>query len=214
MVQREWDVGGSNGVLRIRALRGGTITEVSNFLSDVDRAYSSVYLFSRSVAHWKWRRRYWRRLAPFPEEFLWGSLDEGNLWAEVTPDQVPPTYRLELHAVSIHSPGFWEFMGGLNPLQQLREFLKDRHERRKDREYRELAEKDRLRLDNELLQRQILEKETGILRDQIAILREIGLGDGKLQELVWSKIGIPLSRLGEHQDRGLIEGPVEKSEKR
>ena len=58
----------------------------------------------------------------------------------------------------------------MNPLLQLREFLKQRHERRKDREYRECAEKERLRLDNELLQRQILEKENSILREQMSLM--------------------------------------------
>ena len=31
------------------------------------------------------------------------------------------------------SPGFWEFLGSLNPLEVIRRYLNDRHERAKDR---------------------------------------------------------------------------------
>lgn len=108
---------------------------------------------------------------------------ETNLYSDFA-DHVLPEYRLELRRVSIQSPGFWEFVGALNPLQQLREYLKDRHERRKDREYRERAEKDKLRLDNELLQRQILEKENSLLHEQIAIMRELGFSDAELRQFI------------------------------
>lgn len=105
-----------------------------------------------------------------------------------------PQYRLELSRVSIKSPGFWEFLGALNPLQQLREFLKDRHERRKDHEYREPAEKEKLKLDNELLQKIILEKENSILHDQLSMMKEFGISDEEIRQIIWSRLGIPLSR--------------------
>jgi len=44
---------------------------------------------------------------------------------------VLPSERLFFSKVNIQSPGFWEVMGSLNPLQQIREYLKDRHERKK-----------------------------------------------------------------------------------
>lgn len=209
MVQREWQIGGSDSPLKIKALRSGTVTEVIGFLGDMERAYNSLYSFNLAISRWHGTRRYRRRFID-PEE-LFGLLPFENGFMQI-PDYAEnlmlPEYRLDLRRISIQSPGFWEFIGGLNPLQQLREFLNDRHERRKDHEYRELAEKERLRLDNELLQRQILEKENSILREQLVIMREIGLGDAEIRQFIWSRLGVPLSQLGRHQDNGLIEGSV------
>jgi hypothetical protein len=165
--------------------------------------------FPASLGLHQQARRYWRRFMPLTEEFIGlfpfeSSLTQFTGYAE----SMLPEYRLELRRVSIHSPGFWEFLGGLNPLKQLREYLNDRHERRKDQEYRELAEKERLCLENELLQRQILEKENTILRDQLSIMREVGLGDAEIRQFIWSRLGAPLAQLGRHQDNRLIEGSV------
>jgi len=208
MVQRDGQIGGADRPLRIKALRGGTVTEVIDFLEDVEGAYNSLYSFNLTISRWHTTRRYWRRFIGSEELFGLLPFENGITQFASYPDQMLPEYRLELRRVSIQSPGFWEFIGGLNPLQQLREFLNDRHERRKDHEYRELAEKERLRLDNELLQRQILEKENSILREQLSIMREVGLGDAEIRQFIWSRLGAPLSQLGRHQDSGLIEGSV------
>jgi hypothetical protein len=209
MVQRDWQIGGADRPLRIRALRSGTVVEVIGFLEDMERAYKSLYSFDMSISRWYNARRFWRRSLGPPEAFFGLlPLDDGLAHFAAYPESILPEYRLELRRVSIQSPGFWEFIGGLNPLQQLRDYLNDRHERRKDHEYRELAEKERLRLDNELLQRQIWEKENSILREQLSIMKEIGLGDAEIQQFIWSRLGSPLSQLGRHQDSGLIEGSV------
>lgn len=47
--------------------------------------------------------------------------------------------RLIILKVNIQSPDFWEVIGSLNPLEQIREFLKDRHERKIDDHYRSRA---------------------------------------------------------------------------
>ncbi len=208
MVQRDWRLEHRDELLRIKGLRGGTISEITEFLNDMEQAYNAIYAFDLRLSYWRGSRLYRRRIFG-PDEWL--GLDpsflDGRLDFSDDPSQVLPEYRLQLTRVSIQSPGFWEFLGGLNPLQQMREYLRDRHERRKDREYRETAEKEKLKLENELLQREIIEKDTGILRDQIVILREIGLTDVEVRQVVWARLGKPLSQLGRHQDRGLIEGP-------
>ena len=76
----------------------------------------------------------------------WPLLSEEML----VPVATPPKDLLEIASISIHSPGFWEVLGGLNPLQQIREYLNDRHKRRQDREFREAAEKKKLEIENEL----------------------------------------------------------------
>lgn len=209
MVKRDWQVGDADNLLRITALRGGTVAEVIAFLEDMERAYNSLYSFDVALSRWHMARRYWHGFIGLPEAYFgFLPLEDGPAHLAAYSDSMLPEYRLELRRVSIQSPGVWEFIGGLNPLQQLREFLNDRHERRKDHEYRELAEKERLRLDNELLQRQIWEKENSVLREQLSIMREVGLGDAQIQQFIWSRLGTSLSQLGRHQDSGLIEGSV------
>lgn len=211
-MQRDWHIGGRDGSLQIKALRGGTVTEISTFLRDAEDAYNALFLFNNQVSSLRYGRKHFRRFLEPEELFLTAGfgLMSNSFFAETGTDKesILPEYRLELTRVVIRSPGFWEFLGGLNPLQQLREYLKDRHERRKDMEFRECSEKKRLELENELLQRQILEKENSVLRGQLEIMREYGFDDGEIRQVVWRNLGPPLARLGQHQDTGLIEGPV------
>src|SRR5206468_3287516 len=59
-------------------------------------------------------------------------------------ESILPDDRLTIRKIQVASPGFWEFFGSLNPLQQIREYLNDRHKRRQDREYREKSEAEKL----------------------------------------------------------------------
>ena len=107
--------------------------------------------------------------------------------------------------MKLESPGFWEFLGALNPLHQIREYLNDRHKRRQDKEYREQAESERLALENDLIQRQIWEKENSILRDRISVMGDLGLSEEEIRRLVWTNVSSPLIELGSHQDNRMIE---------
>ena len=98
----------------------------------------------------------------------------------------------------LQSPGFWEFLGRLSPLEVVRQYLADRHERRKDREYREAEEKRRLRLENELL-------ENRVMRERIGIARDLGATKKDLAPLLNELVFKPLQQLDQFQDRGLIE---------
>lgn len=192
------------GSLRIIGERGGTISEITEFLSDLEGAYIALYTLDQQWSS----NRLWRR---FPPE-MWMELGH-PLWATgglrqipMSAETIPPQARLVLEHIRIESPGFWEFVASLNPLQQIREYLNDRHRRRQDRDFREAAERERLALENELIRRQIAEKDNSILRERIAILREIGYTDEEIDRLIWSSIGGPMARLGRHQDKRLIGG--------
>lgn len=208
MVQRDWPIGEWESPLKIRALRGGTVTEVVTFLEDAEGAYNALYSFNLNVFGWARARRFWRRFVLPDEPFGLLPFESGPSSHSELGERIIPEYRLELRRVSIQSPGFWEFFGGLNPLQQMREYLNDRHERRKDQEYRILAEKERMCLENEILRRQISKEDAGILRDQVSIMREAGMGITEIQQYVWSRLGQPLSQLGRHQDTKLIEASL------
>jgi hypothetical protein len=63
-----------------------------------------------------------------------------------------------------------------------------------------------LALENELLRKQIEERETANIRLWIETLRNLGISDEEIKGLLWSSLGAPLSRLGRHQDTRLIGG--------
>jgi hypothetical protein len=198
------------GSLRIFTKRAGTVAEIVGFLQDVEAAYNRIFLFFSFVDffadregffRWRYFWREWREFG-FPPPF-WAPF-VGFPQIEFL-ESILPEYKLEVKRIQIESPGFWEFLGALNPLQQIREYLNDRHKRRQDREYREQAERERLLLENELIRRQIWEKENSVLRERISVLREIGFSDDEIRRLIWVYVSQPLIALGKHQDAGLIE---------
>lgn len=115
---------------------------------------------------------------------------------------VLPSDRLIISKVNIQSLGFWEVLGSLNPLQQIREYIKDRHERKKDKEYR-------CRQEEEIGELEIQERKDRIINQRIETLRGLGYSDGEIRQFVTAMVIQPLRRLGNHQDNGQIEGPDE-----
>ena len=91
-------------------------------------------------------------------------------------------------------------LGSLNPLQQIREGLKDHHERKKDNKYRNRQEEELGELD-------IIEKKENIISKQIEILKKLGYSDTEIRQLVNIMVIEPLNKLDKHQDNGQIEGP-------
>ncbi len=111
---------------------------------------------------------------------------------------VPPRHRLVLAAVRLESPGFWEFIGAFNPLEVIRQYLNNRHERRQDREYRESAEARRLELENRVLEKHVI-------RARIELARSLGATDEDLVPLLNEFVHQPLRRLDRVQDQGAID---------
>lgn len=189
------------GTLTITTGRAGTIAEVSGFLNDLEGAYLQLYRFQYMLAEWPVIRRR-RKLGLFWEmDFSYPLFGEDTL----SPQTILPAHRLVIKRVRIESPGFWEFLASLNPLQQIREYLNDRHKRRQDKEFREAAEQDKLILENELIQRKVWEQENSIFRERVLLMRELGFSDVEIRQFVWATIGRPLTQLGRHQDSRLID---------
>lgn len=180
---------------------------IISYLSDFKCAYDSLFVlehtlenvdrFARRVpfefyqlglsADWPiGSRRYIRSLRDWPPS------------SEQLALLVPTSERLALAKVELSSPGFWEFLGSLNPLEVLRKYLNDRHERGKDKRYRESAEERRLRLENLML-------ENTVISERIKIAKEIGATDRDLAPLVNALARDPLLALDQYQNRGVIE---------
>ena len=181
-------------VLVVNGPRLGRVEEIGGFLATLDQVYEHLYAFDLLVDEAKRRHAetepQWRLGAPRRPRIRLRSIRRPNVL-------VLPEDRLRIERVRFESAGFWDFVGALNPLEVLRQYLRDRHERQRDRDYRSAAEAERLRLENERLK-------TEIARDRMQLLREIGIPEEQIRDAVTRHLVLPLSRLDTFQDSGLI----------
>ena len=75
--------------------------------------------------------------------------------------------------------------------------MSDRHERRKDREYREDAEREKLAFENRM-------RELKVINEEIELADKLGLPREELAPFRSHLLHKPLERLGSIQDRGTI----------
>ncbi|ENM3796771.1 hypothetical protein NTH45_003415 [Vibrio cholerae] len=108
-----------------------------------------------------------------------------------------PEHYLEIIGVEFHSPGFWEFLGKLNPLEVLRQYLNDRHERKKDEDYRNTLEKEKLGIENDILKLEFT-------RQVIEVARQTGHSEEEIRSIVRDQIVIPLISLDALSEKGMV----------
>lgn len=103
--------------------------------------------------------------------------------------------RLLLASVRLESPGFWEFLGRLNPLEVLRLSINDWHERRKDREWREAREARAMDLENKL-------RETELVGKVFDLGERAGASEAEMRGLFDEYVGRPLLDLDPATENG------------
>lgn len=169
--------------------------ELADFLRALDASYQAAARIQLAaegtLQQFELARRYLG--PPFLVE-AWGSFFPLERGAVAEP--------LVVHRVVLESPGVWEFLGGLNPLEVLRKYLNDRHERKKDKSYRQRAEERRLDIDNAL-------NELEVIRRIEELRREFGPDavPDELRRRLWvGELREPFERLDEFDDRGLVDG--------
>lgn len=186
--------GFEGGILRVHGRGDEPVENIADLLTAMNEAYEGIvryhFLLDRLYSYARWQRRYEPAF----------DADRFHFWtfSDWSTAPLPPGFRLVLKGVRLQSPGFWDFLGKLNPLEVLRNAINDAHERRKDREYRESAERDRLRLENTL-------KENEVFRGRIAIMRDLGMTEEEMAQMRTTLIHRPVERLLEHQNSRLIE---------
>jgi hypothetical protein len=181
-----------NAVLRIESSGNVPLYMVERFLSVLEHAYNYVYVGHMLLSDSKQRAR-WREVISSERAIRFA------LW-------VPKQDRLILKSVELHSPGSWEFLGKLNPLETIRQYLQDRHERRKDKQYKESAEKRGMELDNML-------KENQVLSGQIDNARKLGATEKDLRPMLERFIRKPLQELDKFEDERIAgKSSVTRSE--
>ena len=194
-------------VLRISSEGGVRLFEVGELLKAIENAYNGTLIFQQTLDS---LHRWERGLMRFPEVprifGVWPSLlvagKRGKavlLTRDSFDSLVSRQHRLVLVRVQLKSPGSWDIAGIGAALEVVRKFLTDRHERRKDREYREPLERERLTLENEILK-------TKALESRIQLAKQLGATDEDLAPLTNELLFKPLDELGRFQDSGLITG--------
>jgi hypothetical protein len=193
--------------LRVHGQGGVEVELVAAFLTDLKHAYDCVLLFETTIDGMRRAARDFPvSLYLFGSDFGWPAASRrtglrGRYWPPTAKEIaafVPRSEKLILSGVSLNSPGSWDFLGALNPFEVLRKYLSDRHERRKDRDYRESAEERKLILDN-------LSTETRVISERVRLAREMGATDRDLAPLLNELIYNPLVALDRYQDKGVIE---------
>lgn len=196
------------GRLKVYTKGAGEVREVAHLLTSIEVAYSNLYALNFLTFYGDGRRR---RYYPPDYPYYEFSNQVGPLLD--VEGLVLPEHRLRLSSVVIQSPGFWEFLGSLNPLSQLREYLNDRHERRKDKEYREQHEDDQMRLENERRELENERLKTEIIRERSNLLREFGYDPKDVRRLLVRHVADPLGSLDYFIDRGMLgEASIESAE--
>lgn len=206
--------------LRINASRLGTVSEVRSFLIDIENVYNAFYILNQIEKGGKINRSlfltYKKHISnsnqienrdaeenasyDLKRHYALESFDTPSRVITKMSKQVALDDRLFLLKINVQSPGFWEFLGTLSPLTQIREFLKDRHERKKDVEYRNEQEKRKVDLENTNLELELMNK-------TIDMMIKAGYSQEEIRESVSKFVYEPLKRLGNHQDSNLIEAP-------
>jgi hypothetical protein len=189
------------GTVQFNIERGAGLREFHGFLSDFENAYLSIYLLPtrRGLRHLE--RRLHFPLEYFGFDFIAMRHHE---MAYVDPSWIHPKDQLEITRITIQSAGWIELLGSLNPLQQIREYLKDRHERKKDKEWRWETEKQRALAELEILRIQAERERLGAISEFNELLERMDISPEQRQKILWERIGVPLMRLARHQDTGLL----------
>ena len=177
--------------LRVNTEKLGDIRDIIRYLQYLEKAYNHLYAFDFIISDAKRRHK---KL----NESQFSSKPVRTIPSIRKPEVVVlPDDRIRLTSIVIKSPGFWEFLGNINPLEVLRKYLCDRHERKKDEAYRNQQEKERGELENEKLR-------TQVVQEKVKVLKELGVPEEKIRRAVFEHVIKPLGELDAIQDKGLV----------
>src|SRR5437867_9575133 len=99
--------------LTVRSDGGVPLFYVRQLLTAIDTAYNYVLLAEQFIVY----------PADARTRVIAQALEGRHRFGRM----VPLSDRILVKSVELHSPGWWEFLGKLNPLEQIRLYLTDRH---------------------------------------------------------------------------------------
>jgi len=188
------------GMIKFYIEKDLTVNELNSFLSKIERVYNSLYYFTYL-------------------EFGESLLDDRILKIE----SIPTERVLKVNKLSLSSPGFFEFIGSLNPLQQIRDFLKDRHERKKDDLYKNNLDSKKgeveifkLTKEIELLniskEKKVIENlllREDLLKERIQTMKSLGYSEMEMRKILSTYIIQPLVDLHNFEEENNVVKKVD-----
>lgn len=198
MVERSRLPGAASGLLRFGSLGDCSVEDLRELLRVLDASYHAVARVELAAYEVAAALQVFEDYGP---RALWRATLSGGEVPPVSPSAIAAD-RLIVHRVVLRSPGFWEVFGSLNPLEVVRKFLNDHHERRKDRDYREGAERRRLEIENALGELEVV-GEIARLEERYGS-RAVPPG---IRQRVWAaEVREPFEQLADFEERGMIDG--------
>jgi hypothetical protein len=195
----------SQGILEVESEGRIRLSDVRKLLAALEDAYNRVLVLLELLDGLPRLQR--AGIPPFPAplvEFEPSGIVIGkagkpdHFTKSSVASRVGKNQALILSGVRLESPGSWKLLGVSDALEVVRKYLNDRHERRKDKQYREATDEEKRRLENELLR-------TNVLSQRIKVAKEMGATEGDLAPLLGQLLYDPLDELAVFQDRGLMK---------
>lgn len=215
----------------------GTVDDVIDTLKSINQVYNMFILFQIVLKDHKFVKN--NDLFGFKSVLgRYKSILSDSIYTNI----ISPEEVLIISKVNFNSPGFWEVVGSLNPLTQLREYLNDRHNRKKDKltweneaakaildnrrlelENKKLEiENNELELTNQKLALQNIDysidislKKLHLTKEVISVLKDAGYTDSQMREFTHNciKICSGLEKIINNDRITSIEFEVNESEK-
>jgi hypothetical protein len=172
------------GLLSINASGEVPLILVRMYLDAIESAYNGLVLLDDETNHFL-------EIAGIENAYARGrALNKAVFGVSFSPN------GLGLRRVRLESPGAWDLLGKLNPLETIREFLNDRH-RRKIENAKLPYEMAALELDNRL-------RELEIVQRQIEIAKSAGISERRLKSMMRTLIDRPFKQLAAAEQNGII----------
>lgn len=184
-------------ILRTDILRNGEIREFVSLLQSLEDLYNHLYALSliEQAAKEKSGTSSWN---PKPVTTL-STIRNVN-------DVVLPEDRIRLFRVNVSSPGWLDALGKLAPLETIRKYISDRHERIKDHNYRNDAEREKLSLLNDERALNNERLKTQVIAERIEVFKDLGVPEDKIRQAMMEHFFKPVEQIDRMQDSQLIGG--------
>ncbi len=208
-------------VLRVHGVAGRLLSETRDCLEAIEHAYNSLYALETTIDSLV---RYLRNLEdlfslprrllvplglgfPFPP--ILGRPHVPQVSWPPSPSQlasmVLPADRLVFRGAQFESPGFWDIIGTLNPFETLRLYLNDRHERRRDKDFRNEQVRRKFNQEERAREAHLQWMEDSALIRRIEEARRLGATERDIAPLLNELLHRPLRNVAHYQDGGLVE---------